>query len=49
MPTDFTIGFVNHRDPHRRQPIANIICHGKVALLSGRLALLDQVSDRSII
>jgi hypothetical protein len=47
MPTDGSIRLINHRNSHCRQPIANLICRCKVALLSGRLALLNQVSDAS--
>jgi hypothetical protein len=45
MPKDGSIGLVNHCNPHCRQAIANLICHSKVTLLSGRLALLNQVSN----
>ena len=46
MSAKGAIGLVNYRNPHYRQPISNLICHCKVVLFSGRLALLDQVRDR---
>jgi hypothetical protein len=45
MPADFAIRLINHRNPHRCQPIANIIYRDKVVLLLSRLALLYQVGD----
>jgi len=48
MPTNFSIRLINHCNPYRHQPIANIICRGKVALLSGRLTRLDQVGNLTI-